>query len=90
MATAGTDRIQHGEHRSGLGAAARAGLCNEAGTILRQARRTIADEQALAEPRRRFDVVLPCSGRKVPDRVGMRTGSVALLGALDVGRQWRR
>ena len=82
MAPAHADGVQHGKNRRSFGAAAGAGVRDEPGAFLRQAGRKIAYEQALAEPRHRLDVVLARSGREVPDRVGMRTGRVALLGAL--------
>ena len=71
--------------RGRLRAASRARVRDEAGAVVRQARRPIADEQSFAEPRRRFDVVLAHAGREMVDRVAVRPAASLCSARSDFG-----
>ncbi len=85
--TARADGVQHREQSGRLGAAERVGVGEESRAVVRKLRRAIADQQALAEARGRFDVLLARSGHEMLHGVFVRARAIALLGELDVGRE---
>ncbi len=73
-------RCEHGQPCRGLGASAVDRSYEKAGAVRRQERRVVTDDQALGEPRGRFDIAHLGGAGEGVDGVVVRTPRIALLG----------
>jgi hypothetical protein len=80
-------RTTHGEHSRCLSTAAVPNIDEKSGTVARRMRRVIADPQALAQARDRFDVVLAHACNEPVDRVAVPAGRIVLFRTRNLRRQ---